>query len=219
MNESSIKKVLIDKIKDAGKYITEKERIREKVIKKSREILKDSKKSIFYLQSDHSHKAIEIIENNQVKLKKLSEKHSVNELKSITPFLEALQEFYESVIFYTTIQAIKRDNDKTTRKVENQQTKDPEKILNEIFKEEYFDYEEFLKGACDAIGELVRLSVKYSIKNRIEEVIKITEISEEFYYTFLDLTGYTGNLRRKIDSVKWNIDKMQELILNHSKRM
>ena len=78
--------------------------------------------------------------------------------------------------------------------------------------------EEYLLGLCDLAGELVRKAVKDSIKKNFDSVLEIRDFVEELYGEFLKFNLRNGELRKKSDSVRWNLNKLEELALDVSKR-
>jgi predicted translin family RNA/ssDNA-binding protein len=77
--------------------------------------------------------------------------------------------------------------------------------------------ENYLLGLCDLIGELVRLAVKKAIQKEKQEVLDITAFVEELWGAFLRLNLRNGELRKKSDSIKWNLQKLENLALDVSK--
>ena len=78
--------------------------------------------------------------------------------------------------------------------------------------------EEYLLGLCDLAGELVRKAVKDSIKKNFDSVLEIRDFVEELYGEFLKFNLRNGELRKKSDSIRWNLNKLEELALDVSKR-
>jgi predicted translin family RNA/ssDNA-binding protein len=77
--------------------------------------------------------------------------------------------------------------------------------------------ENYLLGLCDLTGELVRFAVKKAIEKDKEAVLSITLFVEEIYGGFLKLNLRNGELRKKSDSIKWNLQKLETLALDVSK--
>jgi len=71
---------------------------------------------------------------------------------------------------------------------------------------------------CDLAGELVRKAVKDSIKKNFDSVLEIRDFVEELYGEFLKFNLRNGELRKKSDSIRWNLNKLEELALDVSKR-
>jgi translin len=79
------------------------------------------------------------------------------------------------------------------------------------------DTESYLLGVCDLTGELMRKAVKDVIEGRKENALGITKVVEEIYGEFLQFDLRNGELRKKSDSIKWNLQKLEQLSLDISK--
>jgi len=80
------------------------------------------------------------------------------------------------------------------------------------------DANSYLLGLCDLTGELVRMAVKHVIQGRGQEALAITATVEDIYGEFLKFNLRNGELRKKSDSIKWNLQKLEQLSLDVSKR-
>lgn len=84
-------------------------------------------------------------------------------------------------------------------------------------KEElHVDTENYLMGLCDLTGELLRKAVKDVIQKNYAGAREITALVEEIYGKFLLLDLRNGTLRQKSDSIKWNLQKLEQLLLDIS---
>ncbi len=84
-----------------------------------------------------------------------------------------------------------------------------------ISKEECdVDTENYLLGLCDLTGELGRKAVNSVIKDNHELTHKIKDMVTEIYGEFLKLNLRNSELRKKSDSIKWNLSKIEEIIYN-----
>jgi translin len=108
----------------------------------------------------------------------------------------AVQEYVEAVCFYYYI----FENKLPTR------------------KELEVDSESYLLGLCDLTGELMRRAVKDVIEGKKENALKITKVVEEIYGEFLQFDLRNGELRKKSDSIKWNLQKLEQLSLDIVKK-
>jgi len=77
--------------------------------------------------------------------------------------------------------------------------------------------EEYLSGLCDLTGELVRKSVDLAINGNIREVEEIKEFLEEFYSLLLEVNPY-GDLRKKADQARWNLNKLEDVVYDNKIR-
>lgn len=84
-------------------------------------------------------------------------------------------------------------------------------------KELGVETEAYLLGLCDLTGELMRKAVKEVIEGKYDSAEEITKLVEEIYGEFLKFDLRNGNLRQKSDSIKWNLQKLEQLLLDVSK--
>jgi len=78
-------------------------------------------------------------------------------------------------------------------------------------KELGIDTESYLLGMCDLTGELVRKAVNSAIKRNFKEVLEIKELVSDIYSLFLEFDLRNGELRKKMDSIKYNLMKLEDL--------
>lgn len=79
-------------------------------------------------------------------------------------------------------------------------------------KELGVEWPEYLSGLCDLTGELVRKAVKDVIEHRYESAKRIHAIVEAIYGAFLEFDLRGGELRKKSDSIKWNLKKLEDVM-------
>jgi len=172
--------------KDIGKELKKFEEERELLIQKSREIITLSKQIIYSIHRDDIKKAEEL--NKQIKNKVLTlSKNSYDTTMNNV----AMQEYVEAVAF---LEFIKNN-----------------KIPNR--KELKVEIEPYLCGLCDLTGELVRKAVNSAINKNSDEVIKIREFIDQLYGEMLMFDFRNGDMRKKYDSIKWNLKKVEDIIL------
>ena len=58
----------------------------------------------------------------------------------------------------------------------------------------------------------MRKSVFYIIKDKFSEAEKLKELVDELYHQFLKLTLRNGELRKKSDQIKWNLEKLSNMM-------
>ena len=182
---------MIDAFKDIQKKLEQYDSKREELIKKSREVLKDSKQLIYALHRHNDKQASDLFK--KVKQEK-------KELDNITLFdkkllfegsyAEACQEYAEALSYNEFIKSGKIPSCED---------------LN-------IDYEDYLMGICDLTGELVRRAVSLTTTKKFKEVEEIKDFVEEIYGEFLKFDLRNGNLRKKYDSIKWNLKKLEEVM-------
>ncbi len=161
---------------------------REKVIKISRDIRRNSKKAIYEVQKNNFKKAKKYLDDVK---KKVSE---VNKIIKKYPFVSGsaspgFEEYSEAVLFYNYV----RNN----------------KIVS--FKEINVDKKNYLSGMADFTGELVREATQNAIDNNTKKLKEIRKTVDDIFEQFLQFDFENGLLRKKRDSVKWNLKRLQEM--------
>jgi len=166
---------------------------REKLIKKSRDVLKLSKQIIYAVHRDELSVAASLIKSIEKEKKKLEEitKHS-RALLFEGSYKVAMQEYVEAMLYYGFM--------KEGRLLER------EKLKVRI------NY--YLLGLCDLPGELVRKAVFLAGKGMVEGVIKIKELVDEIYGELLKFDFRENDIRRKFDSIKYDLRKLEDLVLD-----
>jgi len=77
--------------------------------------------------------------------------------------------------------------------------------------------EDYLMGICDLTGELTRKAVTIANKEP-KEVEKIKDLVEEIFGEFIKFNLRNGELRKKADSIKWNLKKLEEIMYDIKKK-
>ncbi|MDD5331418.1 MAG: hypothetical protein PHE43_01165 [Candidatus Nanoarchaeia archaeon] len=155
---------------------------REKTIQTSREIIKLSKQIINLVHREE----LITCKTYIVKIKSLIPKLDPDEPSSYV----AKQEYAEALTFYHYV----KDNKLVSKKDLN------------------IDTESYLLGLCDLTGELVRRAINLVIKNEYTEAEKIKNLVDDIYTEFLTFNLRNGELRKKFDSIKYNLKKLEEII-------
>jgi predicted translin family RNA/ssDNA-binding protein len=158
---------------------------RERVIQTSRQVINLSKQIIFSMQRNEKQKAEGLLKDIKATVKKLPEEQFDAGIQNV-----AKQEFVEAIAFYEF------------------------SVNNRIptSKQLGIDDENYLMGLCDLTGELVRKAVMDGINKDFSSAKKIHGIVEEIYGEFLKFDMRNGELRKKADSIKWNLKKLDELL-------
>lgn len=173
-----------------GREMDDFERKRELLIQKSREIIKLSKLIIYSLHRDDLKNALKNviqIKKEKIKLENISKKRLATDIDRV-----AMQEYVEALCYYEFIKN-KKIPTKSSLGVET---------------------ENYLMGLCDLTGELVRKAVADVINKRFKEALRIKELVDEIYGEFLKFNLRNGELRRKSDSIKWNLKKLEDIIFD-----
>lgn len=74
------------------------------------------------------------------------------------------------------------------------------------------EYPAYLSGLCDLTGELVRRAVKDVIEKKYDSAKRIHALVDEIYGVFLEFDLRGGDLRKKSDSIKWNLKKLEDVM-------
>lgn len=164
---------------------------RETTIQKARKIIQLSKQVIYSVHRNDLKSAEQSLKEIKTEIKLLPEKPYDTDIQKT-----AVQEYVEAVCYYEFV----KNNKIPTKKELNINT------------------EGYLLGLCDLTGELSRKAVAEVIKKNFKEVEKIKQVVEEIYGEFLKFDLRNGELRKKSDSIKWNLTRLEEIEYNLSMR-
>lgn len=180
-------------LKKLHKEIADYDTEREKLIKKSRDVLKLSKQIIYAVHRDELKEAARLIKEIEKEKNTLKEiaKHSWF-LLSEGSYRVAIQEYVEAMLYYGFL-------------------KEGRLIRKEELKVKGTNY---LLGLCDLTGELVRKAVFLAGKGKSKEVVKIKDLVDGIYGELLKFDFREQELRRKFDSVKYDLRKLEDLVLD-----
>ena len=158
---------------------------REETIQNSRKTITLSKQIIYAVHRDDLDNAAALIKEIQTLLKQLqTTRHHDIGISNV-----AFQEYVEAICYYEFIKH---------RKIPG-------------YKQLQVKVEDYLLGLCDLTGELGRKAVAYAIKNESKKVLEIKDLVEEIYGEFLKLDLRDWDLRKKSDSIKWNLNKLEDM--------
>ena len=178
-----------ESFKELELYLKEEDARREEIINTSRIILKNSKSAIYSLHRTELDQAKALIDDSKKLITHL--RNIVNMHPHLKQNMEnALEEYCEACCFYGFI------NDK--------------KIPT--YKELDLDPYTYLGGLSDLTGELGRRSVLEAIAKNKDEVQIIRELVDEIYGVFARLDLRNGEIRKKGDAIKWNLNKIEEVL-------
>lgn len=161
------------------------DRKREEVIDVSRKTINQSKLIIYAVQRGSLDEAAKKIEKLKELIKKLPKDNYDTNMATV-----ARQEYVEALTFYNFIK--------------NNQLVGKEELNVTSY--------EYLLGLCDLTGELMRKAVNLIIKDKIDEAEKIRNIVDGLYHEFLKLNLRNGELRKKSDQIKWNLEKLENMM-------
>lgn len=173
---------------DLKKNYQANESERRQIISASNGILFEAKKTIFSLQrQDFKTAEIKIAEMEKA-LASLEKRFGPERLKKEGAYKAAAEEYLEGKTFYLIIK--KKDIIPT-----------PGLSL---------DYESYLGGVCDLIGEMVRYATNQAAKGKFTEVAKIKKAAEDIMAQLIDF-DMTGYLRTKYDQARGHLRKLEQM--------
>lgn len=163
---------------------------REKLIKQSRDVLKLSKQVIYAVHRDEIQEAGKLIQQIQTEKKKLDQiaRHN-RKMGCEGSYKVAIQEYVEALLYYNFV--------KNGKLID----------LNVAT-------EHFVLGLADLPGELVRKAVFLAGKGQVDKVIKIKEEVDMIYGELLKFNFRDNETRRKVDAVKYDLRKLEDLVLD-----
>ncbi len=164
---------------------------RENIIKDSAKVIKTSKLLIYALQRGEFKEAEKLESQIKEELEKMKSRIPGNsELEYLPAYKTAVQEYVEAISFLIFVK---------------------EKRL--VAREELsVDAESYLMGVIDLTGELVRKAVNFAISREYRAVLDIKELVSEIYKELLKFNFRNSPLRKKFDSVKYNLKKLEDLV-------
>ena len=163
---------------------------REELIAKSRAILLQSKKAIYALQRGDSETAVAVVAEMKKAVSSLNKfSQDSSYAGAVKP---AIQEYVEAACFNEFV--------KTGKLV-------PKDELG-------VSAENYIAGLCDLSGEIVRKAVNAAINDDTKTVISAKRFIENLYYGLMQFDFRNGELRRKFDGLKYDLKKMEDLLLS-----
>ena len=163
---------------------------RETLIAQTREILKASKGAIYSLQRGDDNAAEKALADLKPKIASLKPYSEDANYASVTK--PPIQEYVEAACFSEFIAT--------------------GKILSK--KELGVSAENYIAGLCDLSGEIVRKAVNAAINDDTKTVISAKKFIENLYYGLMQFDFRNGDLRRKFDGLKYDLKKMEDLLLS-----
>ncbi len=167
------------------KQINQNDEIREKMIVGSRPAIKNSKVAIYAIHKGDLKQAESLIKKAEKNIKDLGKLDYY-----VSAYDAALQEYAEAVTYLNYVKNGTLISD----------------------KEINVGAENYLLGLCDLTGELGRRAVYSVVDENYKEVEKIQKFVSEIYEEFLKFEFRNSELRKKSDSIKWNLKKIEEIL-------
>lgn len=161
---------------------------RRQIISAANNILFEAKKSIFALQREDFPLAEQKLAGIEKALANLAERFGQERLQREGAYKAATEEYLEGKTFYLVI---------------NKKEIGPSAGLT-------LDYEAYLGGLCDLIGELVRYATNRAAKGKFNEVAKIKTSADDIMAQLIDF-DLTGYLRTKYDQARGHLRKLEQM--------
>ncbi|DAZ95161.1 TPA: hypothetical protein N0F65_012415 [Lagenidium giganteum] len=176
---------------DMNKAMHEHDEMREQIIKRSREILKNSKQAIFALHRGAKPDALQLLAKAENVIPELVV--IANEQPSLRQgsLAAAMEEYVEAKCFlhYLDTGRLQRLHD-----------------LKDVEREEY------LGGVIDFTGELARLAIVKATARDVAEVERCHKMVNAIFGQLIQFDFRNGSLRKKFDAVKYNLRKLENTL-------
>ncbi len=180
-----IEKKLLTILKDSYK---QNESERRQIISASNDILFKAKKTIFAIQKGDNKSAENGLKEMEEAFKKLEKNFGENRLLREGAYKAAAEEYMEGKSFYSILK-----NGKV-----------------ETVKDLSFNYETYLGGVCDMIGELVRYATNQAAAGKFSVISKMKKIAATSLEELADF-DMTGYLRTKYDQARGHLRKLEQM--------
>jgi translin len=166
---------------------------REKVIIKSRSLIKLSKQIIYAVHRDDFSDTSGLIKKiDSIKKESDNIVKKNPQLLTVGAYRVGIGEYVEALLYFHFVKNSKIPSQKQLK----------------------VSPENYLFGLCDLTGELVRKAVFLAGKGKDKEVIKIKDLVDEIYGEALKFEVRENELRKKIDSIKYDLKKLEDLVLD-----
>lgn len=161
---------------------------RRQISSAANNILFEAKKTIFALQRQDMKTAEKKLDDIEKAFKNLEQHFGATRLHREGAYRAAAEEYLEGKTFYLIIKNKPID----------------------MVKGLSFDYESYLGGVCDLIGELVRYATNQAAKGKWSAVDKIKKGAEDIMAQLIDF-DMTGYLRTKYDQARGHLRKLEQM--------
>jgi len=166
--------------------------LREQLIKASRDALSSSKKAIYSLHRGETATAKAQLANAKkviAQLNALIRKDA--QLATVGAYGEALEEYVEAACYAALM---------TTKTLPTAQQLG-------------VNIDSYLPGLCDLVGELVRKAINSVIANDAKTALEIRDFVAQVYQELMLFDFRNTPTRRKFDSIKYGLEKLEDLAL------
>ncbi|MEA3399387.1 MAG: hypothetical protein U9R00_02655 [Patescibacteria group bacterium] len=188
-----LSKTFVEQLEQMKKKYDQDDSLREKAIKSSRNILKPSKKAIYAIHKEDIPLAENLINEARKAIKESWDIVQESSFESVGMLKAGIEEYVEAKCFLSFAK------------------KEDIPLKKELEEEFLIDEKTYLGGICDFVGELIRRAVLKASKKDLEELKRIYETIEEIYGLYLDFDFRSGDLRKKFDSLKYHLAKIESI--------
>ena len=192
------KKMLVKAMSDISKSYGKDDSFREKIINISREIIKPSKQAIYSVHRNDFANCIKLLKSAEKSISEAFRIHSKSGLKEIGSLRAGLEEYVEAKAYLIF--------------VKEQRVVLPGDLPKGIH------YETYLCGIADFTGELSKRAVVLATQGSFDEVKIIKQAIDDIHELFLGFDFRSGELRKKAESIKYNLSKVENILYDISMR-
>lgn len=161
---------------------------RRQIISAANNILFEAKKTIFSLQRRDFQAAEAKLQANEKGLQELAGRFGQDRLNREGAYKAAVEEYLESKTFFAAI-----NNEEI-------------KLVSGLD----LNYEGYLGGICDLIGELVRYATNMAADGKFDAVAELKTTAEDIMAQLIDF-DMTGYLRTKYDQARGHLRKLEQI--------
>ncbi|MBI5390588.1 hypothetical protein HZB02_03805 [Candidatus Woesearchaeota archaeon] len=183
-------------LSEARKSFEALEKSREDILDLASEIVKASKQAIYAVHRSEMKDAERLIASAKAaiqKSKNILTKHPVNGLGN---YHSALQEYVEAIAYSEFMT----------------------KGTIPSYKDSGVGVEDYFMGLSDLTGELARKAVLCATHRETVVLEKIAKVIDEIHGFFLSINLRNSELRKKVDAIKWNLKKVEEILYDMNVR-
>ncbi|HLC98279.1 MAG TPA: hypothetical protein VJC21_05890 [Candidatus Nanoarchaeia archaeon] len=172
------------------KNLKQYEEHREALVRKSRDIIRASKLLIYAVHRDELPEAEKLLQQMDEERKAIQAiaRHD-SRLVCEGSYKVAMQEYVEAHLYFSFV--------KTGKLVQLP-------VLAE----------HFVLGLADLTGEMVRRAVFLAGKGKVDKVMKIRDEIDQIYGELLKCDIRENEMRRKVDGIKYDLRKLEDLVLD-----
>lgn len=164
---------------------------REKLIKQSRVVLKAAKELGYCVHRSNKSECSKYVIALQKEYNALLKIKEGNvKLQFEGSFNEACEEYAENILYFDFVFG--------------------EKLRS--YEELKVSQDNYIGSLADLTGELGRRCVHLAIKKKYSEIYLIQEFVSSIFKEMLSFNFRNGTLRKKSDSIKWNLNKIEDII-------